>query len=166
MSRRTPHTTENPLRDSMLPVRVNRYRMVGAAVVAFGVALALGMLIPAFDPTYLSGFLRGAVVGGTAGYGCVAIARIVRGHVLLFDKETRQIQSIGRARDWLTYPRPGFDRIEYSDVDARIYEVRKDGTHRRLPIRRWTAKRQDGDVLVDILRANDPSRGRDESRVV
>lgn len=52
------------------------------------------------------------------------------------------------------YPSRGFDRVEYSVYDARIHQVRADGTRRLITIPRWLLNRHDWQVFVNAMLAH------------
>lgn len=123
------------------PIRVNLAR--SPRMLFFGLGL-LVLTIVAFAAMYLAnpdsapsfmGFpvptLIGGVVGASIGVG---VKPYIDGHLLTYDSQTRTI----RARDlWglrRTYPRKGFDRLEFAAESGRIFQVRPDGNRRRVPV--------------------------------
>ncbi|WP_205324180.1 hypothetical protein [Glycomyces sp. YM15] len=71
---------------------------------------------------------------------------------LVFDPVSRRLTAgPGNWRQRSIHPRRGFDRIEYSVYDARIYQIRTDGSRRRIAIPRWYLDKQDWRAFVDAL---------------
>jgi hypothetical protein len=135
---------------TVLRVRTNRRRHGWTAIIGLPTAFVLPSLVPpGLDPT--AQFLTGLLIGVPGGLAAGSIALLLRRVYLTYDARERTIRGPGYWRNNTTYPRAGYDRLEYSPYDARIYEVRADGKRRRLILRRWVANPQDWKALVDLL---------------
>jgi len=138
---------------AVLRVRTNRHRHLWTIAICFPLACVLAWLIPdRTDPVnqLISGFILG-IPGGLAGG---SLALLFRKDYLTYDLRSRTIRGPSLWRNRTNYPRRGYERIEYSVYDGRIYEVREDGKRRRLIITRWVADQRDWRVLVDLLIAS------------
>lgn len=129
---------------------MNRRRHLWTAVVCLPLACVLPWFFPNdLDPT--NQFLSGLLLGVPSGLAGGSIALLMRKAYLTYDVQTRTLRGPSRWRNLTSYPRRGYDRLEFSPYDARIYEVRTDGKRRRLMFRRWVADQGDWRALVDLL---------------
>lgn len=130
----------NPPPGAMIRVNLaHRPRTLAAGltvlcIVAVGLALIYIKNVEAAAPylgTPVPEILGGAI-GGLIGAGCKPyLVRLL----MTYDPATRVL----RARDWFSgrlrvYPREGFIRLERSDRTGDFYQVRADGTRKRIPL--------------------------------
>lgn len=138
---------------------MNRRRCLWVAAVGFPLYFGFIVLDPVGRPDHLSEvlFLMAAVASGAP--AIFALGLLLKGPHLRYYSESRRVIGPKRWGQRTEYPRSGFDRIEYSVYDARIYEIRSNGKRRRLPVMRWFADRRDWAALVDLLIADNRSNG-------
>jgi hypothetical protein len=144
---------------TVLRVRMNRRRHLLTIAISLPMTCLLSPLfVSQNEIDGLAGFILGLVYGVPAGLAGGSIALLLRSTYLTYDASTRTLRGPSHWRINTNYPRAGYDRVEYSPYDARLYEVRADGKRRRLFFRRWVANQQDWRVLVDLLLAERPAR--------
>ncbi|SDL37742.1 hypothetical protein SAMN05216298_3690 [Glycomyces sambucus] len=134
-----------------LTIRTDRLRcaLIAAVGIPLGIALILLDPVAERDPVEMLLSLAG---GMSLGWGSGALGLLFR-EPLRFDVRSRRLH-VPRSSNWRftdVYPSPGFDRIEYSPYNARIYQVRADGRRRRLPVFRQYTNRRDWAALADLL---------------
>lgn len=131
---------------------MNRRRHLWTIAICLPLACVVPLLLP--DSTApVSGFIGGLLLGVPAGLAGGSIALLLRTTYLTYDPRSRTIRGPSRWRNRTTYPRKGYDRLEYSVYDGRVYEIRTDGKRRKLLFVRWVADRRDWRDLVDLLLA-------------
>ncbi|WP_100447889.1 hypothetical protein [Glycomyces xiaoerkulensis] len=80
-----------------------------------------------------------AVIGASSGVFGWSLEPLMMGHYFRYRPSGRWIEARGSWGIERRYPRPGFERLEYSVAHAEIHETRADGKRRRLWIRPATA---------------------------
>ena len=143
----------------VLQVRTNRRRFLLTAAVSFPVTCALPWLVGPYDVDETAKFIIGVISGLPAGLAGGSIALALRRVYLTYDAGDRTIRGPSARRNNVIYPRVGYDRLEYSPSDRRIYEVSAEGARRRLMFRRWVADPRDWEALVDLMIAHNGSNG-------
>jgi hypothetical protein len=131
-------------------VRVNLWKAGTAAVVWLGAAFACFTVVVGASG-FLTEVLFGAVGGALLMFGIDAAELLWFKRFLKFEPEAGRITLRPGTNRLAAYPSKGFERVEYSLADGRIYEVRADGRHRRLPVRRRYMNRTDWEALVGVL---------------
>ncbi|MQM25143.1 hypothetical protein [Glycomyces albidus] len=126
-------------------------------------SLAAALLLAAacwFWPTaestlerFMQGFARGCSYGWIGG----SIILLSQRRMFFFDAQRRRVIDPRSRRD--RYPSRGFERLEYSVYDGRIYQVARDGARKKLPFKRFWANREDWRTLVDLLLQDEPKQG-------
>lgn len=152
MSPNTAPPTGTDLEGAVLNVRMNRRRPLWAIVVCLPLFFTVAFLLPGSDD-FVVQFIGGMVLGVPAGLVGGSIALLMRNTYLTYDPRSRTIRGPSRWRARMTYPRKGYERLEYSVYDGRIYEVRADGGRRKLMFTRWIADQHDWRVLIDLMLA-------------
>jgi CRISPR/Cas system-associated endoribonuclease Cas2 len=142
--------TDTDLERAVLEVRMNRCRPLWAIIICLPLSCAVGFLLPGSDDPVIQA-IGGMVLGVPAGLAGGSIALLMRNTYLTYDPRSRTIRGPSRWRLRMTYPRTGYERIEYSVYDGRIYEVRADGKRRKLMFTRWIADQRDWRALVDLM---------------
>jgi hypothetical protein len=134
-------------------VHFNRRRLWLLLAISAPLA-ALALWAPAWTEleTFFAGFVRGLVLGAPI----IAVLLLVRRRFLIYDLRYRVI--IGPPVSGKRSPRIGFDRLEYSVYDATVYRVDDDGKRRKIIRRSPFANRQEWEVLVDLLIADQEAR--------
>lgn len=147
----TAESAPEPVRRrTRVVVRVNRRRCLSIVIVGIPLSVALILLDPASGDRAVDDLWRaaGILIGA---FAFQFLDRLFRHWYFTFDAESRKLTARGRWGSERTYPRHGFDRIEYSTYDAGIYEVAANGKRRRLPVRRWFADRRDWKTFADTV---------------
>ncbi|HEX2143873.1 MAG TPA: hypothetical protein VHG10_05105 [Glycomyces sp.] len=130
----------------MFTVHFNRRRLW--LLLAASTPLAVASLFWPDASSFGDAFLGGFMWGLARGLPILSIVLLVRKKYLVYDIRHRTIVVPQRRRQ---YPRFGFNRLEYSVYDARIYQVGNDGKRRKIAGRSPFLDRQDWEALVDIL---------------
>jgi hypothetical protein len=142
---------------TVLDVRVNRLRCLWVAAVGFPLYIAFILLDPVgSDRLSEALFSMASVAGGVP--AMIALGLLLNGPHLRYYSESGIVIGPERWGRRTEYPRSGFDRIEYSVYDSRIYEIRPNGKRRRLPVSRWFVRRRDWEALVDLLIAENGAK--------
>jgi len=150
------------------PIRVRLSTQPWMLAVGIGLlALSVvgGVALYRADPTSAPPYLRAPVpsVLGVAIGICIGLGSrpYIRKELLVYDPNTRTL----RALDWwwglrFTYPRKGFDRLEYEA--GKFYQARPDGKRRRIRILRGDASREDWRRFIEQFQRDHSPAVRDE----
>ncbi|WP_100447891.1 hypothetical protein [Glycomyces xiaoerkulensis] len=131
-------------------MRLNRTRLTWSIVLAAYVPIAWSVTA---DIQNGSGF---SLWGALGGFTCASlflglmIWAVTRGRHFRYDPRTGRVEAGGgRGFGRTIYPRPGYERLEFSPVFGEVWEVARNGKRHRLPIGQIAANRDDWRAFVE-----------------
>ncbi|WP_157974864.1 hypothetical protein [Glycomyces dulcitolivorans] len=150
-------TTEMPFRpsgsESEIQVRVNLLRAGSVAAIGLGLGFVFVVLDPG-QPGFWFEFLYGIATATCVLSGIDAAKPLWFRRFLTFDPGKGRVILRPGTKRLTVFPSSGFERIEYSIYDARVYEVRANGERRQLPIPRGYMNRTDWQKFADAMIAH------------
>ncbi|GAB3997719.1 hypothetical protein GCM10029992_21500 [Glycomyces albus] len=168
--KRTPHAPRSPAprgdpenrpaqpEPTVLTVGFNRRRYtwllaVGLPLFALSIAASVYWIPRESGPpeVHLFNLVQSVSVGGSTGLVCGALLGLLTKRYFTYDTRKRTILARGRWGSWRIYPRPRYERLDYSIEYAEVHEVRSDGRRHRLHIKSGWADPDDWHRFVASL---------------